>query len=506
MTRPVARGAASARAVASFFEREAWLDTVRVCRGTSCHLLGAADVGRELGERGPCSEVRCLGYCDRSPAVLLPDGRAATGVRAARAAPGPDDERLPAIRCLASEPRVTARVLHGDHGDLGRAREAGVWRALEPALTEGPEAVLGELDRSGERGRGGAGYSTAAKWRAAAVAPGVQRYAIANGDEGDPGSFVDRVLMQHDPHAVLEGLALCGFAIGAREGIVYVRGEYPAAARSLERAIGQARSAGLLGPSVLGSAFAFDVRVVRGRGSYVCGEETALLNALEGARGEVRLRPPYPVTSGLFGAPTVVNNVETLVNVPSILSLGAAAYRRLGTPEAPGTKAMCLNAGFTRPGLVEVAFGTPLSDVIEEGGGAADGELDAVLLGGPMGSLVAGDDLATPIGYERMSACGIELGHGGVVALPAGSDWRALLLLWLDFVRKESCGRCVPCRLGSEQAHGLVREGLERRADRSSLDTLLTAMERTSLCAFGRLAPGPIRSLIERHGPEIFAE
>jgi NADH:ubiquinone oxidoreductase subunit F (NADH-binding) len=486
----------------SFFADAGWAGATRVCRGTSCHLRGGPGFGEALASDGPVSEVHCLGYCDRSPALLLPDGRVAVGAGARRGEPGRGDGAIPSVRSLVPEPVVTARLVHGDHAELARAERAGVWHTLRAALADGPEAVLAELERSGERGRGGAGYSTAAKWRACAAEPGPVKYAVANGDEGDPGSFVDRVLMEHDPHAVLEGLALCGFAIGAREGVVYVRGEYPAAAAALERAIAEARAAGWLGESVAGSAFGFDVRLEHGRGSYVCGEETALLNAVEGRRGEVRLRPPYPVTRGLHGRPTVVNNVETLVNVPAILTRGADSYRRLGTESSPGTKAMCLNGGFGSPGILEVAFGTSLRELIREAGGAVEGDtLEAVLLGGPMGSIVFEEDWDVAIGYGSMAERGLQLGHGGMVALPAGTDWRALLLHWLDFARRESCGRCAPCRLGSERAHALVGAGGDARAD---LGRVFDAMERASLCAFGQLAPGPPRTLIERHGAEIF--
>ncbi|HKJ23803.1 MAG TPA: NADH-ubiquinone oxidoreductase-F iron-sulfur binding region domain-containing protein [Myxococcota bacterium] len=496
-------GPADAPAVDSFFADAGWGGSTRVCRGTSCHLRGGAALVAAPTDAATVRAVHCLGYCDRSPAVLLPDGRVAVGAAAARGEPGRDDGALPDVRCRVAEPVVLARLRDGDHSELARAEAAGVWQTLRAALGDTPEAVASEVERAGERGRGGSGYSTGAKWRACAAQPGSDKWAVANGDEGDPGSFVDRVLMQHDPHAVLEGLALCGYAIGASRGLVYVRGEYPVAAASLERAIAQAREAGWLGPSVASSGFAFDVDVVHGRGSYVCGEETALLNAVEGQRGEVRLRPPYPVERGLHGAPTVVNNVETLVNVPAILARGARAYRRLGTEGSPGTKALCLNAGFARPGIVEAPFGESLGHVIEDGGGTVDGAaLEAVLLGGPMGSIVFDEAWDVPIDYEAMGARGIQLGHGGMVALPADTDWRALLLHWLDFARRESCGRCVPCRLGSQRAHALVRDGGDPR---ERLASVFDAMERGSLCAFGRLAPGPVRALIARHGSRIFA-
>ena len=278
------------------------------------------------------------------------------------------------------------------------------------------------------------------------------------------------------------------------------RSSIPAALAALERAVGEAREAGVVGPSVLGSEFACEVQVFPGVGSYVCGEETALLNAVEGWRGEVRLRPPYPTESGLFGRPTVVNNVETLVNVAAILERGAGAYAALGTAACSGTKALCLNAGFARPGIVEVEFGTPLRAVIEEAGGAGGGaELDAVLLGGPMGSVVPPELWDTPVCYEAAAEAGVTLGHGGMVALTDGTDWAALLRNQLRFMRDESCGRCAPCGLGSVRAVELAEAGRE-----AELLRLLDVIEQGSLCAFGHGVPRPLRQLVERFGARIF--
>jgi NADH-quinone oxidoreductase subunit F len=398
---------------------------------------------------------------------------------------------------------VTRRLLRGDFSRLETARADGAYEALSRALAGSPEDVLRAVERSGERGRGGAGFPTGTKWRTCAETPADARYVVANGDEGDPGSFVDRALMELDPHGVLEGLVLCGFAVGAREGIVFVRSEYPWAIARMEEAIREAREAGILGPSVLGSGFGFDACVFPGLGSYVCGEETAMLNAIEGTRGEVRLRPPYPAVEGLHGKPTVVNNVETLVNVPEIVRRGGEAYGALGTKDSSGTKALCLNHGFARPGIVEVEFGTPLATVIEEAGGGADGKrLEAILLGGPMGSLLGPETWDVPVCYGEMARRGIVLGHGGLVAIPEGTDWRKLLLHMLEFMRSESCGKCVPCRLGSKVAHELVRDGNDLGTG-PRLRRVLEVMEEASLCAFGQLTPGPVRSILERFGDRI---
>jgi len=297
---------------------------------------------------------------------------------------------------------------------------------------------------------------------------------------------------------VLEGLALCAFAIGARHGIVYVRSEYPRAAERVERAIAEAHGAGLLGASVAGSAFALDVQVVRGEGSYVCGEETALIAALEGRREEVRVRPPYPTSQGLYGKLTVVNNAETLVNAPWIVRNGPDAFRALGTRASRGTKAISLNAGFARPGLVEVEFGVKLRDLIEgAAGGARDGgTLAAVALGGPMGSVLLPHEWDVPVCYEALGARGIELGHGGIVALPEGLDFRALARDWLAFMADESCGKCVPCRVGSQRAMRLV--GARTREADTDLLQLLDVISAASLCTFGQSIPAPVRTILTR--------
>jgi NADH:ubiquinone oxidoreductase subunit F (NADH-binding) len=486
-------GVAQARARDSFFaDRSSESGLARICQGTSCLIRsGVESAVTSDGGR----TVQCAGYCDRSPVVLRPDGSVVQS--------GGDNPLtpLPAIRSLSRRAIVTERIAHGAHHALGVARAAGVWRALEIAVRGEPETVLRLLEASGERGRGGAGFPTGAKWRVAAESRASEKVVIANGDEGDPGSYVDRVLLESDPHAVLEGLALCAFAIGARHGVVYVRSEYPRAALSVERAIDDAHEAGLLGAAVAGSGFAFDVRVARGEGAYVCGEETALIAALEGRRGEVRVRPPYPTTDGLFGAPTVVNNVETLVNVPWLARNGLAAFRALGTEASRGTKVICLNAGFARPGIVEVEFGFPLRALIEDvaGGACVGGSLAAVALGGPMGSVLLPEEWDAPLCFAELEARGIELGHGGLVALPHGTDFRALASHWLAFMADESCGKCVPCRVGSRRAFELAR-ARSRDAD-AQLLPLLEVISAASLCAFGQAIPNPVRTLLLRLDP-----
>jgi NADH:ubiquinone oxidoreductase subunit F (NADH-binding) len=499
MRKPPPPRAAAARGVESFFsDLHAEPGAVRVCRGTACALMDRGGAFARLPHGTSARTAYCLGHCDRGPALLLPDGRVATGGAGPQAAQAPGELAPPSIRARTREPIVTARIGRGDFSELEVARGAGVYAALEAALARAPAEVLAAIERSGERGRGGAGFPTGTKWRRCAAAPGPQRVVIANGDEGDPGSFLDRVLLERDPHAVLEGMALCAYAVGAARGIAYVRSEYPHAQTRVRRAIEQARAAGLLGDRVAGSSFAFDVELVSGRGSYVCGEETALLESIEGGRGEVRLRPPYPAVEGLHGRPTVVNNVETLVNVPWIVARGADAYRALGTAESSGTKALCFSAGFARPGIVEVEFGASLRELVldEAGGGAEGAPLAGVLLGGPMGSVVLDDEWEVPVCYSAMAGRGIALGHGGTVALPRDANLRALALHWLEFMTEESCGKCVPCRLGSRRALELAR-GIEQPGARERLAALLDVVAVGSLCAFGQLLPAPVLRLLE---------
>jgi NADH:ubiquinone oxidoreductase subunit F (NADH-binding)/NADH:ubiquinone oxidoreductase subunit E len=478
---------------------------MRVCQGTSCMLAGAGELYDNLQNHSKCQIAYCLGYCDRSPAVLDAQEQVLFSQQALALVEGQSETtgELPqlSLRCLASEPIVTRRAAD-DYSQLAKAQAAGAYTAWFKALEGSPEAILSTLERSGERGRGGAGFPTGKKWRSCAEAKGEPRYVVANGDEGDPGSFIDRVLMENDPHGVIEGMLLCGYAVGANQGIIFIRSEYPQAITKMKKAIAEARSAGILGDK---ATFPFEISIFPGMGSYVCGEETAMLNAIEGLRGEVQIRPPYPTQEGLYGKPTVVNNVETLVNIAVILEKGAAAYAALGTEASSGTKAMCLNHGFARPGIVEVEFGTTLKELIAAAGGSANGKpLEAVILGGPMGSLLLPEQWDVPICCGTMAEQGIQLGHGGIVALPEGTDYRALLEHWLKFMMDESCGKCTPCSLGSQKAWHLVRDHLNQPESRSKLERLLEVMEQGSLCAFGQYMPKPMRQMIEHFGDRIF--
>ncbi len=500
---------ATLRGVLSFytdFQRES--SRMRVCQGTSCKLAGAVSLAASLRDRFECQDVYCLGHCDRSPAVLSEAGEIFTGDQAralVSGAPKPTltQERRTSLRCLAREPIVLRHVLKGNSSDLRAARAQGIYQSLAKALRRRPQELLDTEERSEQRGRGGAGFLTGAKWHGCAGAPGEPKYVVVNGDEGDPGSFIDRVLMEDDPHSVLEGLILCAYAVGASQGIIFIRSEYPRAIAHMRGAIAAAYEHGILGSSVLGSKFALEVSVCPGLGSYVCGEETAMLNAIEGWRGEVRIRPPYPAVEGLYGKPTVVNNVETLVSIPFILERGAEVYAAFGTARSKGTKVFSLNHGFTRPGLVEVEFGITLLEVVAEAGKGAGGlRLEAAILGGPMGSLLLPHEWGVPVCYVHMAEKGIQLGHGGLVAVPEGTDFRALFEHWLEFMMDESCGKCVPCRLGSKRAWRVLHQQ-DATTTRPRLRRLFELMEAGSLCAFGQSMPRPMRKLLESFGDRI---
>ena len=475
-------------------------EAARVCIGTSCVLAGAKNLFAAASQRTTCRGAYCVGFCDRSPAALRSDDRAVAlnghaSVESLLDPAFPEPTR-PAIRSVATKTIVSRRIGRGDFSELAAATGDGAYQTLAKVRRMRPEDAVSAMEQSGERGRGGAAFPTGTKWRRCAEVLSDTKYVVANGDEGDPGSFIDRVLMEDDPHSILEGMAICGHAVGAQKGIVYIRSEYPRAMERMRLAIQSASAAGLLEN--------FQPSIFPGMGSYVCGEETAMLNAIEGLRGEVRLRPPYPVVEGLFGKPTVVNNVETLVNVPWILEHGAAEYAALGTKGSPGTKAVCLNHGFASPGIVEVEFGRSLRDVVErDAGGAAHGQrLEAVLIGGPMGSVALPAQWDVPLCYQAMAEHNLILGHAGLVAIPEGTNIRTLFLHWIEFMAEESCGKCVPCRLGSRRALEVAQSA---QASRSlpQLERLIDVMTQGSLCAFGQLMPGPMSQLLRYFGDRI---
>ena len=395
--------------------------------------------------------------------------------------------------------RVMRRVGRVDPHSMQSYLDAGGYQALEAALAMSPAAVVAAIKESKLRGRGGAAFPAGVKWEAVAAAPAADKYVVCNADESEPGTFKDRILIESDPFAIVEAMTIAAYAVGAAHGYFYVRGEYPAGQAIFENAAAAARRAGLLGPDINGSGLSFDIEVRRGAGAYICGEETALFNSVEGFRGEPRQKPPFPTTAGLFGKPTVINNVETLVNVLDIVTEGGAAFAARGTPESTGTKIFCLAGDVIRPGAYEVEFGASLRDLLELAGGVT-GEFRAALVGGAAGAFLTSDQLDVALTFESARAAGISLGSGVVMVYNAATDFTDLLLRIGAFFRDESCGQCVPCRVGTmRQEEALLRmaEGSERETQ--VLADLALVMGDSSICGFGHAASWAVQSAL-RHG------
>ena len=509
-------------------------DTVHVCVDAACQISGCDELAASVAAAGGHVHASpCLGQCERAPAMFVQavggpdrvpadededgsggrnggpdeDGRGGQSGDGSRGDNGNEDGshgsrayRLP----QAGDPglRLLRRIGAADPTSLDSYRAHGGYEALARAVEIGPEAVLAAVADSGLSGRGGAAFPTGVKWRAVAAETGRPKHVVANCDESEPGTFKDRVVMEQDPFAVIESLTIAGLATGAAQGWIYIRGEYPLATARLQGAADQARAAGLLGEDAAGSGQAFDVAIWRGAGAYICGEETALFNSLEGFRGEPRNKPPFPTTHGLFGQPTAVNNPETLINVLDIVTEGPEAYRSRGTERSPGTKLLCLSGRLRRPGLYEVPFGTRLGEVLDLAGGVTgSGELQAVLMGGAAGSFVGPDSLDLPLTLEDARAAGTTLGSGVVMAFDTGVDMTAVVVRIAEFFRHESCGQCVPCRVGTVRQH----EALVRLAERGELsakrrgllDDVAKVMGDASICGLGHTAASAVRSALD---------
>jgi NADH:ubiquinone oxidoreductase subunit F (NADH-binding)/NADH:ubiquinone oxidoreductase subunit E len=470
---------------------------VRVCTGTACFATSGdahvdalrSGLGVGLGERAAdgsvsLAETVCLGFCHSAPAVR--DGDTID------AGPGVV-RRVLADACVAAaeptwESTLTEPVL----------TQPGDWSGLRRVLDEriAPEALLEQVKAADVRGRGGAGFPAGVKWSFARAAAGEEKFIVANGDEGDPGSYIDKYLMERSPALLLEGMALAGYAVGARHGFVLVRSEYPLSKPSLEAAAERARAEGWLGER-------FDVTIVEGAGSYVVGEETALLACLQGLRGTVSARPPFPAQAGLHGMPTVVNNVETLCNVPFVAARGADAYRALSPGATPGSKLVCFNERFARPGVYEVSFGVSMRELCEGlAGGLRDGRsIKAVQIGGPLGGILPAQRLDTAFDFDALAAEGCMLGHGGILAFDDRTSMREVARHLLRFGAHESCGKCFPCRIGLQRAHAMFAG--DALVERERLEQLLETLELGSLCAHGGGMPAPIRSLLRWFPDEL---
>lgn len=531
-----------------------------VCGGTGCLARGAGAVyeefRKEIAERGLSIDLDlaledhdeaarrveegavsviqsgCQGFCQQGPLVTIePEGYLYVGVRPKDAAEvvqaivagtgpvvrllyGQDPSKATAASLDFYGPQrkvVLANCGRIDPDDIREYIANGGYQALAKALTTmTPDQVIDEVLASGLRGRGGAGFPTGKKWRLTRDARGDKKYIIINGDEGDPGAFMDCYLMEGDPHRVLEGMIIAGYAIGANEGYAYVRAEYPRAVRRLRRAIAEAERYGLLGDNILGSGFSLHAKVKEGAGAFVCGEETALMASIEGKRGMPRPRPPFPAQSGLWGCPTCINNVETHANVPGIILDGAAAYRKLGTEKSPGAKTFALAGQINRTGLIEVPMGITLREVVfGVGGGIRGGRaFKAVQIGGPSGGCLTSQHLDLPLDYDSLAAAGAIIGSGGLVVMDETSCMVEVARFFMSFVQSESCGKCVPCREGTKRMLEIltkITEGRGTEEDVVLLEELALAVKESALCGLGKTAPNPVLTTLRYFRDEYLA-
>ncbi len=475
--------------VESFYHLTGCDLTGKACQGTACFVARHLDPTRWETACAQSPRVYCLGKCYAAPAAA-------------------GDKARPPIAIRSREGIVLRRLTEGGARTLSAYRGQGGYEALGTALARPRKEIIRAVEASELRGRGGAGFSAGRKWRGVFEQSATEKFVVANADEGDPGAYIDRFLLEDDPHALIEAMAIAGYAVGASKGWIYLRKEYPEAQTTLERAITEARAGGLLGERVLNSNFRFDIELFIGQGSYVCGEETALLNSIEGQRPEVRARPPFPTEHGLFGQPTLVNNVETLVNIPWILSHGEEAYRALGFSKSRGTKVISLNSLFHRPGLYEVEFGVTVRHIVEElGGGLRSGKLKGVIIGGPLAGIIPPHLLDTSFGFEELHTIGGSVGHGGVIAFDEHTSIVALMHHVFSFGAYESCGKCTPCRLGSRHVEQvlaeIVKNGATNYWDEKDCEKIIAALKLTSLCGLGTGLAEFAESALRHYGKEL---
>ncbi len=500
-----------------------------VCEAASCMSSQAHDVMLRLGEATAdagltdvvVKRVGCLGLCVAGPLVEIPEtGQLFSGVTPdgvgdivkALKAVKETDERQPQGPFFEKQLRVaTENMGRVDPESLDDYIERGGYEALKTVLSEMTSTEVREvITQSGLRGRGGAGYPTGLKWTTVAKAEGKQKYVICNADEGDPGAFMDRSVLESDPFRVLEGMAIAAFAVHATEGYIYCRAEYPLAVARLRSAIRAAQRAGFLGSNIADTSFTFDVQIRLGAGAFVCGEETALIQSVEGKRGTPRPRPPYPAVSGLFGCPTLINNVESFASVPTILRKGADWYSSIGVGKSRGTKVFALAGRIVNTGLVEVPMGMTLREIIFDiGGGIPDGRpFKAVQTGGPSGGCIPAEHLDTPVSYETLIELGSFMGSGGMIVMDDTSCMVDVARYFMDFCRDESCGKCVPCRVGTTQLWMLLDKicsGQADMVDLAQLERLAGVVRRMSLCGLGQGAPNPIFSTLRYFRDEYLA-
>jgi len=513
-----------------------------MCDGTACINKGSRKltaVLREqlekhgLADRTTIGLSGCLGMCDKGPIMVVNPGYTIYGRVAEADISEIVEEHLvhgrPVARLVIQEDHLYNRFFRvfGDAKFFGKQmrvtlRNCGIidpenlddylslrgYEALARAITEmTPEQVVDEVEKSGLRGRGGAGFPTGRKWRLTAKEKATPKYVVCNADEGDPGAFMDRSAIEGDPHTIVEGMAIGGYAVGANHGVVYIRAEYPLAIKRIQKAIDDARAHNLLGDNILGSNFSFDIELRLGAGAFVCGEETALIHSIEGARGMPRPRPPYPAACGLFNQPTLINNVETWANVPVVLLDGAEWFRTVGTETSKGTKVFALAGKVVNTGLIEVPMGTTLREIIYDvGGGIPNGKrFKAVQTGGPSGGCLPEQYLDTPIDYESLAKAGSIMGSGGMIVIDEDACMVDMARFFLEFTQDESCGKCTPCREGTKRMLEIlvrITEGRGKPGDIENLERLGAMIKKSALCGLGQSAPNPVLSTIKNFREE----
>ena len=515
-----------------------------VCGGTGCKASNSDGIvialNNEIKERGLEDDVKvvttgCFGFCEKGPIVkILPDNTFYTQVKSTDAKEIIEEHIVKGrkvTRLLYLDPETKAHISDSKHMGFYRkqirialrncgfldpenidesiSREA--YQALGKALTEmTPQDVIDEIKKSGLRGRGGGGFPTGLKWQFASKNVSDQKYVVCNADEGDPGAFMDRSILEGDPHSILEAMAICGYCIGSDKGLVYIRAEYPLAIKRLKIAIDQAREYGLLGNNILGTGFNFDIELRYGAGAFVCGEETALIHSMEGQRGEPTFKPPFPAESGYNGKPTNVNNVETFANIPVILTKGSEWFSSIGSEKSKGTKVFALAGKINNVGLIEVPMGTTLREVIFEIGGGIKGgkKFKAVQTGGPSGGCLTEKHLDTPIDFDNLTAAGSMMGSGGMIVLDEDDCMVSMAKFYLGFTVEESCGKCSPCRIGNKRLYEIldkITKGDGTMEDLDNLRNLSNVIKDTSLCGLGQTSPNPVLSTLDNFWDEYVA-
>ncbi len=517
---------------------------VLICGGTGCTSSGSAKIHEEfdklLKEKGLENEVKvvqtgCFGLCALGPVVVVyPEGSFYSLVKVEDVKEIVEEHLLKGrivdrllykednksnevkplseVQFYKKQKRIALRncgVINPE--DINEAIAVDAYQALGKVLTEmTPEQVIDTMLASGLRGRGGAGFPTGMKWKFAAASKNDQKYVCCNADEGDPGAFMDRSVLEGDPHTVIEAMEIAGYAIGANQGYIYIRAEYPIAVRRLQIAIDQAKELGLLGKNIFGTGFDFDLEIRLGAGAFVCGEETALMNSIEGNRGEPRPRPPFPAVKGLFAKPTILNNVETYANIPVIINKGAEWFASIGTEKSKGTKVFALGGKINNTGLVEVPMGTTLREIVEEiGGGCPNGKkFKAAQTGGPSGGCIPASLIDTEIDYDSLMSIGSMMGSGGLIVMDEDNCMVDIAKFFLEFTVDESCGKCAPCRIGTKRLYEMLEKitsGKAEMEDLDKLEELCYAIKESALCGLGQTAPNPVLSTLRYFKDEYIA-